>query len=336
MNEPISSKQQLSQMIVGSWITQAIYVAAELGVADAVADGAGEIGSLARRTGAQAEPLHRVLRALASVGIFAEGEPGRFSLTPLAEHLRSGATDSQRPLAIMAGTEFYRSWGELLYSAKTGRPAFDKVFGAPFFEYMAGAAERGRIYDAAMAGFHGAESEALLDAYPVAPFETVADVGGGNGSQLAAILQRHPQVAGILFDLPSVARRARDLLSDAGLLDRCRVVEGDFFRSVPQGADVYILRHIIHDWDDESAVTILRNCRDAMGPAGKVLVAENVIAEGNGPAFGKWLDLMMLVVGGRERTEAEYGRLFSRAGLVLTRVVSTGLEVSVIEGVRAG
>jgi hypothetical protein len=163
----------------------------------------------------------------------------------------------------------------------------------------------------------------------------VIDIGGGNGLVLAAILQRHPTIKGILFDLPAVADRARSNNSGAGLSDRCQIVGGDFFSSVPVGGDAYVMRHIIHDWDDDEAIAILRNCREAMNPEGRILVVETVIPPGNEPCFGKWLDLMMLVVGGRERTEEQYRRLFSEAGLKLNRIVPTALEISVIEGVYA-
>jgi ubiquinone/menaquinone biosynthesis C-methylase UbiE len=194
--------------------------------------------------------------------------------------------------------------------------------------------DRHAIYDAAMTGVHGGETEPMLDAYDFSSFGTVADLGGGNGLMLAAVLERYPGAKGILFDLPGVADRARTILSARGLSDRCRIVRGDFFHSVPS-ADAYLMRHVLHDWQDEQAVTILRNCQRAMNPQGRVLAIETVIPPLNEPCFGKWLDLMMLVVDGRERTEDQYRRLFSRAGLTLSRVVPTAHEISIIEGVRA-
>jgi SAM-dependent methyltransferase len=179
-----------------------------------------------------------------------------------------------------------------------------------------------------------AETEPMLDAYDFSDFGTVVDVGGGHGRMLAAILNRHPAIEGILFDLPAVADRSRTIISDLGLSERCRVVGGDFFTFVPS-ADAYVLRHIIHDWDDKDAIAILQNCRDAMNPGGRVLVVETVIPPLNEPCFGKWLDLMMLIVGGRERTEEQYRRLFRQAGLTLSRIVPTAHEVSIVEGVRA-
>jgi SAM-dependent methyltransferase len=331
--EQVSTEQVLSQMLIGGWITQAIYVAAELGIADLLADGPRTSAELAERAGAHGDSLYRVLRALASIGIFAEDADGRFSLTPLAEHLRSNFPDIHRPFAIMAGAELYESWGKLLHGVKTGEEPFQTRFGVQFFQYMTEHPERHSIYDAAMEGFTVAENEPMLDAYDFSEFGTVVDVGGGNGPVLAAILRRHPSVQGILFDLPAVADRAREILADSGLDDRCRVVGGDFFSSVPEGADAYVLRHIIHDWNDDDSVKILSNCRKAMNPEGKILLVEIPIPPENEPSFGKWLDLMMLVVGGRERTEEQYGHLFSRAGLKLNRVVSTAADISVIEGV---
>jgi len=335
MEGSASNMQLLSQMITGCWVSQAIYVAAELGIADLLADGPRTAEELAEHTNANSGALYRVLRALASVGIFAEDVDQRFTLTPLAEGLRSDGFSSQRSLAIMMGAELYRSWGNLLPAVRTGERAFDKTFGMPFFQYMTEHPERHRAYDAAMTGAHGAETEPMLDAYDFSAFRTVIDVGGGNGLVLAALLNRHPAAQGVLFDLPDVVEGARPIISDLGLIDRCQVVGGDFFSSVPAGGDAYLMRHVIHDWDDEQAVSILGNCRDAMNGDGRILVVESVIPPASEPSFGKWLDLMMLVVGGRERTEAEYRRLFSEAGLTLSRVVPTAHEVSVIEGLRA-
>jgi SAM-dependent methyltransferase len=330
-----TTEQMLNRMIVGSWVTQAIYVAAEIGIADILAAGPRTADELARGLRMDGPSLYRVLRALASIDIFREDGEGRFSLTPMGKLLESDAPGSKRSLARMAGAEFYRSWGGLLPSLKTGGAAFDEVFGKPFFHYMSANPDRWRIYDDAMTGVHDSETIPVLDAYDFTPFETIVDVGGGNGLALAAILRRHRGIRGVLFDLPAVADRAREVVAGAGVSDRCRIVGGDFFDSVPSSGDAYLLRHVIHDWEDGEAIAILGNCRDAMQPGGRVLVVETVIPSGNEPCFGKWLDLMMLVVGGRERTREQYGDLFSAAGLRLTRVVPTAHEVSVIEGVRA-
>jgi SAM-dependent methyltransferase len=325
--------RMLNRMIVGAWITQAIYVAAETGIADRLADGPRTADELARETKTHAASLYRVLRALASVDIFREDAEGRFALTEMGKLLGSEAPGSKRSLAIMAGAEFYRSWGGLLSSVETGGDAFGKVFGEPFFRYMGANPDRWRIYDSAMTGIHDSETIPVLEAYDFKPFRTIVDVGGGNGLALAAILRRHPEARGVLFDLPEVADRAREVVARAGVSDRCRIDSGDFFDAVPASGDAYLLRHVLHDWDDREAISILGKCRDAMRPGGRVLVVETVIPPGNDPCFGKWLDLMMLVVGGRERTEEQYAGIFTAAGLRLNRIVPTAHEVSVIEGV---
>ncbi|MHC4173674.1 MAG: methyltransferase [Planctomycetota bacterium] len=326
------SSQQLLKQMIGGWITQAVYVAAELGIADLLTDGPRTAEELAEQTSTHCSALYRVLRALASAGIFSEDADCRFSLTPLAESLRSNVPDSLRPFGIMMGAEFYQSWGNLLYSVRTGEQGFQKRFGVPFFQYMTEHPERHSIYDAAMMVHGMAETEPMLDAYDFSAFRTVVDIGGGNGRMLAAILNRYPTIEGILFDLPAVVDRSRTIISGLGLSKRCQIVGGDFFTSVPV-ADAYVMRHVIHDWNDDEAVSILRNCRDAMNPEGRILVVETVIPPLNKPCFGKWLDLMMLIVGGRERTEEQYRQLFSHAGLKLNRIVSTAHEISVIEGV---
>jgi hypothetical protein len=328
-----AAHQQLDRMITGYWVSQAIYAAAKFGIADLLKGGPQTVGELARATSTDPDALYRLLRALASVGIFAEGASRRFSLTPLAEPLRSDAAGSKHALALMSGDEQFRAWAEVDYSIRTGKPAFDKIFGKPAFDYLGEHPDKARTFDAAMVGIHGRESGAVLEAYDFSGVGVVADVGGGNGSQLAEILGKHPRMRGILFDLPHVIERARERMRAAGLLDRCELVPGSFFDAVPEGADAYVLRHIIHDWDEERCLSILRNCRRAMPAAGRLLVIESVIPPGNGPFHGKFLDLhMLLVPGGKERTEAEYRALFDAASFELARVVPTGTEVSIVEG----
>jgi hypothetical protein len=229
------------QMFGGSWITQAIWVAAELGIADLLADAPQTAEELAKKAKTHSGALYRVLRALASVGIFAQDEALRFSLTPLAGLLRSDAPGTQRSFAIMMGGEFHAAWGELLHSVRTGEPGFQKRFGVPFFQYMTGHPERHGIYDAAMTGVHGRETEPMLDTCDFDAFKAVVDIGGGNGLQLEAILNRHPAIQGVLFDLPAVADRARSSILRSGVSGRMRIEGGDFFSSVPAGADAYVL-----------------------------------------------------------------------------------------------
>jgi SAM-dependent methyltransferase len=288
---------------------------------------------LAAATETHPDALYRLLRALASVGIFAEDESGQFALTPLAEPLRSDVAGSKRALSLMTGDEQFRSWAEIDHTIRTGERAFDQLFGKPLFEYLGEHPEKARIFDAAMVGIHGRESSAVLDAYDFSVFGVVADIGGGNGSQLTEILEKHGRLKGILFDLPHVVERAEANLRAAGVRDRCTPIAGSFFDAVPEGADAYVLRHILHDWDDEKSLTILRNCHRAMRPDGTLLVLESVIPPGNEPFGGKFLDLvMMLIPGGKERTAAEYRTLFEGAGFELTRIWPTGSELSIVEG----
>jgi hypothetical protein len=324
-------QELINRMLTGYWVSQALYVAAKLGLADQLADGPRSADELAAHTQTHAGALYRLLRALASVGVFAEDEAGRFGLTPAAECLRD-RPGSQRALAIMCGEEHYRAYGELLYSVQTGKTAFDKVYGMPVFDFLSKHPEQAQIFDAAMVGVHGRETAAVLDAYDLADVRVLADIGGGNGSLLTGVLQRYPHMRGILYDLPGVAERAKANLQAAGLAERCTVLSGSFFESVPPGADAYLMRHIIHDWDDARCGTILGNIQRIIG-SGRLLVVEGVVPPGNDPCFSKLLDLTMLVIpGGKERTEPEYRALFEQNGFQLTRVVPTKADVSVIEG----
>jgi hypothetical protein len=323
----------MNRLLTGYWNTQAVYVAAKLGIADLLVHGSRSADELAQTTNVHAPSLYRLLRGLASLGVFAEDGARRFHLTPLAECLRSDVSGSQRALAIMCGEEHYHAWGALLYSVQTGKTAFEKIYGMPVFDFLSKNLEQARVFDAAMVGVHGRETAAMSDAYDFSGVTILADVGGGNGSLLTTVLKKHPSLRGMLYDLPGVAERAKANFAAAGLADRCQVIGGSFFESVPGGADAYLMRHIIHDWDDEKATQILKNIRQAMTDGGRLLVVEGVIAPGNDPAFGKMLDLTMLTIpGGKERTEEEYRKLFEDSGFHLTRIVPTRTEVSVIEG----
>jgi hypothetical protein len=220
----------------------------------------------------------------------------------------------------------------LLHSVQTGGCAFETVFGEPLFDHLAAHPEKGKLFDAAMTGVHGRETAAMLDAYDFAGVGVLADIGGGNGEVIAATLAKHPAMRGVLFDRPAVVERAKGNLLAAGVAGRCETVAGDFFAAVPPGADAYLLRHIIHDWDDDKSVAILRNCRAAMGPRGKLVVVEGIVPPGNGPSVSKFFDLSMMVLpGGMERTEDEYRRLLAASGFALARVVPTATWVGVIE-----
>jgi len=335
MSEPQPS-QQLVQMIVGSWVSRAIFVAAKLQIADLMADGPRSAEELAEAAGVAPRPLYRLLRALAGVGVFAQDADGRFQLNPLAEPLREGGPESLRALAVMIGEEQDRCWDDLFETVSTGETAFDRLYGRPVFAYLGEHPEQAKIFDAAMTGFSGRAMRAMLDSYDLSGVATLADVGGGLGTNLAAALGRYPAMRGLLFDRPHVVARARPRLEAAGVAGRCAVEGGDFFEAAPRGADAYLLGHILHDWDDAKAGLILDNLRRAMPAGAKLLLVEYVLPEGDGASFGKLLDLhMMVAIGGLERTAAEYRRLFAAHGFRLTRVVPTAGDVSVVEGVPA-
>lgn len=331
---PSVAMMELSRGFV---VPRAIYAAASLGIADHLADGPRSVAELAAATGADARSLYRLLRALASVGVFRERRDGQFALTLLAATLRRAAPGSIRDFVLFHGsTELqWLPWGELPHSVRTGRSAFERVHSRPLFEHLAQHPDEARVFAAAMAWLTGQFAAALLAAYDFAPLPRVVDVGGGNGRLLTAILQAHPTLRGTLFDRPSVVDRAHALLKARGVAERCAVVGGDFFAAVPEGGDAYLLKNVVHDWDDERALVILTNCRRALGEGGRLLLMESVIPPGNGPSLGKLLDLDMLVTtsGGRERTAAEFRLLLAAAGFRLTRIIATAAPLSVIEAV---
>ena len=327
----------LTQILMGSLASQALYVAAKLGIADLLADGPKPIDQLAKSTNTDAPSLYRVMRALASVGVFTEQDERTFAMTATAEPLRSDAPNSLRDVTIFWGEDWHwQVWGKMIDSVRTGKPAWKQIHGDEVFEYFAKNQEAGEIFNRAMSSFSGIATNAVIDAYDFGGIETIVDIAGGHGRVLTGILQANPKMRGVLFDLPHVIAGAREHVAASSAAERVELVDGDFFTSVPEGADAYIMKHIIHDWDDERAITILKNIKRSMSLTGRVLLVEAVIAEGNNQDFGKLLDLEMLVApGGKERTAAEYKELFSQAGLKLTRIVPTKSPYSVIEAVSA-
>ena len=326
----------LLHMVTGCWISQALYVAAKLGIADLLQEGPQSCTRLAEATQTHAGALYRVLRALASVGVFVEDEAGRFSLTPLAEPLRTDAPGSLRAFAIMLGEpEHWRAWEGVLHSVRTGQPAFDHVFGMPLFQYFLAHPEAAQIFDEAMTSRSSQENTAIVAAYDFAVAHTVVDVGGGQGTLLASILHAHSKARGVLFDLPHVIAPARTRMERAGQAARWEFVAGDFFAAVPPGGDLYLLKKVIHDWNDERAQLILTNCRKAISGTGRLLLIEPLIPPGNDASFNKLLDLLILVrnAGGRERTEREHQGLLASSGFNLSRVIPTRSDVSLIEAV---
>jgi hypothetical protein len=284
-----------------------------------------------------AQSLHRLMRALASLGILMEQSEQRFALTSLGEALKTGAPGSARSSLIVFGSPWQRSaWDNLVYSVRTGKPGFDKAQGMAFFDYLAHHPEDASLFSETMVGFHNQEPPAVAAAYDFSIFKTIVDVGGATGNMLAAVLAHHARPRGVLFDRPHVVKDAPAFLNAKGVSDRVTIEAGDFFQSVPTGADAYILSHIIHDWDEDQCLTILGHVRKAMNAAGRLLIVEMVLPPGDAPHQGKMLDMAMLVItGGQERTESEYESLLRKAGLRLTRVVPTNSAASIVEAVVA-
>ena len=325
------------QMITGFWVSRAIYIAAKLGLADLVKDSPKTAVELARLTGTHSPSLYRALRALASVGVFADDGGGRFAQTPLSETLRSDTPGSLRAIAIVElGQERFPAWGNLMHSVKTGETAFDNIYKQSAWEYYARNPEDARNFNEAMKALTEMINVATLEAYDFSSVDKLVDVAGGTGGLISAILAAHPRMRGVLFDLPHVIAEAGPALDAAGVLDRCETAAGDFFRTVPEGGAAYVMKWIIHDWDDEKATVILKNIHRAMDEKGKLLLIEMIVLEGNQPDLSKLLDLnMMVITGGRERTEGEFKSLLAASGFELTRVIRTTSPVCVIEAVRA-
>lgn len=329
----------LYQMAIGHYVSRALDLAARLGIADLLGAGPRLPSELAAKTETDAAALGRVLRLLASVGVFTEGPDGSFALTPLGQLLRSDVPGSARASVLLfAGPRIQDAWKELDYCVRTGQPAFRKH--SPDADPFSGMSpEETKNFDAAMATFAPPTAAAMAAAYDFSQFGTVMDVGGGNGAILIGLLGANQALRGIVFDRAGAAERAREKLAEAGLSARCQVAAGDFFREVPAGADAYLLKHVIHDWDDERATVILRNCHRAMKPGAKLLIAEGVYPphidqslESRGAAAN---DVNMLVVtGGRQRSEAEFRSLYQAAGFELTAIVPTLARLCVIEGMR--
>jgi hypothetical protein len=323
------------QSMLGSYRACAlIYVAARLGIADRLEDGPMTGAELAEHCGAHAPSLRRVMRGLVAIGICREARDGRFSLTPMGEQLRTQGPRSLRGPALLMGEEYYPAWGDLMHSAMTGEPAFRHVFGMSQWEHRAQHPELGESFDAGMERGTERSTGAILAAYDFSRFGTVADVGGGRGVLLAALLQAHPALSGILVEQPHVVEAACGYLEAAGVAGRCRVVAGSFFEALPEGADAHILKSIIHDWDDERALAILRNCHVALKPQSKLLLVEQPVA-GRPGASPIMLDLQMLVVaGGRERTIEEHCELLRASGFRLEHVIPTRSHLSILEAAR--
>ena len=322
-------------MIGGARATQLVYVAAKLGIADLLKDGPKGCDELSQSLGTHPQTLYRVMRALPSLGVFSENEDGRFELTSLGELLQTGAPGSLRGFAVMTGEEwFWRSYGDLLHGVLTGETAFDHVHGRGLFEYLEQDSEAAQVFHEAMTSLSGPQSTAVVAAYDFSGIGKIVDVGGGRGTLMSAILKANPKMHGVLYDLPSVIEHATSHLVAEGVADRCELVAGSFFESVPRGGDAYILKWIIHDWDDRRAVEVLRNCRRAMADSVRLLLVERLVSKEKRGASAKLADITMLVIpGGRERTEDEYSTVLNAASFRLTRILPTESELNIIEGV---
>jgi hypothetical protein len=334
----LSPPEVLTHLIAGKMITQAIAVAAHLRIADHLADGPKSADDLARKCGAQAENLYRLLRALSNVGVVAEHDGKTFSLTPVGLPLRTDVPGSLASMAIATGEAFHSAaWSGLLHSVRTGESAFRHVHGSGIFEWLQAHPPELAVFGHAMTSLSRWSAEAITHAYDFSAFKRIADVGGGFGFLLAAILKKNPGTTGVLFDVPPVANQARGLMQESSLLERCEIEPGDFFTAVPANCDAFVLKHVVHDWPDDAALKILKNCAAALPADGRILIIEQVLTPPGVSSFGKLLDLEMVVLtdGGRERTEGEYHELLEQAGLRLLRTLPTPSPMTIMEAGKA-
>jgi len=322
----------LFQLASGYWISQAIYVAAKLGIADILKYGERSSSQIAVATGADESCISRLMRALCVVGVFRTNGEGRFALTGLGKPLQSNVPGSLRAMVITLGEVHYAAWAHLLESVKTGAPAFPHAFGAEMFDYLARENAAGTAFNRAMTDYSALSSCAVLLSYDFSGVRSIVDVGGGCGTLLTSILLMYPSMRGTLFDIAPVIAAAEQSLKAHPCRERCTMVSGNFLDCVPRDFDAYLMSSVIHDWDDERAIKILQNCRRSMGQQSRVLLVEFIVPAGGKKSFSKLLDLNMLVMnGGRERTESEYRRLFDAAGLRMTSVIPTLSPLCVLE-----
>jgi O-methyltransferase domain/Dimerisation domain len=323
---------QMILLIGGFRISQALYAAAALGVADQLAAGPAPADVLAEQTGAHAPSLRRLLRTLASVGVFSEPEPGVFALTPLGQTLTSGQPGSMRDVVIMFMETHYAPFGELIHTIRTGQPAAEHHYGEPFFTWLSHHPDQASRFTGAMANLTGAFKTAAIASLPLEGTHTVVDIGGADGSMLAAILTAHPQMRGVLFDLPHVITGAPQTLAKHGVEDRAECAGGDFLESVPAGGDTYLLSLVLHDWPDQQAIRILANIAAAVGNGTRLLVLDFVMPPGDTPHMSKISDLNMLaMMGGKERTGPEWRELLEGAGFTGIQIHQTGTPFSIIQ-----
>ena len=337
LDDSIPAPIRVLQLATGRWVAHIVGVAAELGLADLVQTGPKTVEQLAEAAGLHAPSLYRLLRTLTSVGIFTKQEDGSFAQTPMSDALRSDVPYSMRGLTRMANRPWtIGAWTNLEHSVRTGISAFEETYKISIFDDLSQHAVEMQIFAQAMSSFSAQIGAAVAEAYDFSAIQTLADIGGSHGMILALILASNPTMRGILFDLPGVIEGSADFLKSRGLHQRIDLQGGNFFESVPEGADAYLLKHILHDWSDENGVRILKNIHAAAKPTAKLLVVEFILRELDEPQFAKVSDLEMLVISpdGRERTRVEWQNLLRAGGFQLTRTISTNSSVCVIEAVR--
>ncbi len=333
MDEAASVPSGLIYEVGAGYIrSKALYVAAKLGVADQIAEDGSSIAALSEATNTDENALYRIMRLLAGLGIFHEAEHRTFIHTPASERLRTDHDRSQRRMMILWGEEQYDAFADILHSVRTSEPAFEHRHGQSMFDYMKNHDDVHKTFQSFMRSLTGFETAAIIDAYEFSRFGMIVDVGGGNGALLSGILRQATGASGILFDRPNAIELAKS--GAGGPLPRCELVEGDFFEHVPEGGDAYILKSVLHDWDDDAAGAILRNCRKAMAEGARLLIMENLVGLANQHSIANQRDIIMMVMtGGMERREQEYRQLLEQADLKLDRVVTTNADVSILEAV---
>ncbi|MBV9357440.1 MAG: methyltransferase [Chloroflexi bacterium] len=324
---------QIAEILLSQVAPRLVYLMATLKLPDYLADGARTAEELASLTNSRAPALYRVMRTLASLGFLTEDAEHRFSLCPTGAALRTG-TPSHAAALVLGGEIITRSLDQIVYCVETGKTGFERSFGLPLFDWLAANPAQAELFNDTMVGFHGMEPPVVARSYDFSRFQTIVDVGGSTGNLLSTILAQHAGPCGVLFDLPHVVRDAPAFIQQRELAARIQICPGNFFESVPVGADAYVLSHIIHDWRPEQCSTILGNCRDAIQPGGRLLVVEMVLPDGDAPHPGKMLDMVMLTTpGGEERTASQYRALLDQAGFEMTQVVPTASPVSIVEAV---
>jgi ubiquinone/menaquinone biosynthesis C-methylase UbiE len=320
--------------MTGFLVSQAIYVAAKLGVADILKDGPMGANEIATITGGEPENLYRVMRLLVSEGVFDQQEDGRFCQNSLSDFLRSDLPDSARWWALNMGDEQYKAAGNMIEAVKSGEPQFDRIYGMPFFAHLQENSEAADVFNRAM-GTEGPREKYISEAYNFGQFKKIVDVGGGYGKMLQTILSDYPNLRGIVYDLPSSEAGFRERTREAGLEDRLEFISGSFFESVPAGGDAYFISTVIHDWGNDKAAQILRNCYKVMEPGHKLLIAEQVLGSDKLPSLAKRLDMTMMVIfGGQERTQEEFRELLTSTGFELQQIVRTHSRFCILEAIR--